>query len=116
MKGQPFLKRLVFALQGLYLAFRHERSMRFHILASAAVLAVLLIIQPSSLWWAIGALTIAMVIIVELMNAALETLADCLHPEQHPAIGAAKDMAAGAVLIAAVAAILVAVSFALSYI
>ncbi len=116
MKGQPFLKRLAFAFQGLYLAFRRERSIRFHVLAGFSVLAVLLITRPAPLWWAVGALTIGLVFMAELMNAALETLADCLHPEQHPEIGAAKDMAAGAVLIAAVVAVLVAASFILVYI
>ncbi|MGZ8201357.1 MAG: diacylglycerol kinase [Methylosarcina sp.] len=111
MKGQSFVLRLRFALQGLYLAFRRERSLRFQALASAAVLLVLLLTQPSPLWWAIGALTTGMVIMAELMNAALETLADRLHPERHPEIGAAKDMAAGAVLMASVAAVLVAVAF-----
>lgn len=116
MKGQPFFKRLAFALQGLYLAFSRERSIRFQVLAGAAVLVVLSITQPSPLWWAIGALTIGMVLMAELMNAALETLADRLHPEQHPEIGAAKDMAAGAVLVAAVVAVLVAATFVLVHI
>lgn len=56
-------------------------------------------------------MTIGLVMMAELMNAALETLADRLHPERHPEIGAAKDMAAGAVLAASVAAVLVAVAF-----
>ncbi len=49
----------------------------------------------------------------ELFNAALETLADHLHPEEHPEIGAAKDIAAGSVLVAALIALLVAVAFLL---
>lgn len=113
MKGQPFSKRLLFALQGLVLAFRRERSIRFQSLAGAGVVIVLLIVRPPPAWWAIGALTIGMVAIAELFNAALETLADHLHPEQHPEIGAAKDIAAGAVLLAAVTAILVAIAFVL---
>ncbi|MGR9087010.1 MAG: diacylglycerol kinase [Gammaproteobacteria bacterium] len=113
MKGQPFSKRLAFALQGLCLAFRRERSIRIQALAGAAVLAVLSITRPSPLWWAVGALTTGMVLVTELMNAALETLADRLHPQQHPQIGAAKDIAAGAVLVAAIAAVLVASAFIL---
>jgi len=48
-----------------------------------------------------------------LFNAAIETLADHLHPQQHPEIGAVKDIAAGAVLIASIAAVFVAVAFIL---
>ena len=113
MKGQPFLRRLAFALNGMRLAFSRERSLRFHALAVAAVLLVLLITQPSALWWAIGALTIGLVIMAEMFNAALEALADHLHPQQHPEIGAAKDIAASAVLISAIAAIFVALAFIL---
>lgn len=113
MKGQPFNKRLVFALQGIYLAFRREQSIRLHGLAAIGVMAVLLFTQSSAVWWVLGMLTIGLVLVAELFNAALETLADYLHPEQHPEIGAAKDIAAGAVLIAAIAAVLVAVAFLL---
>jgi undecaprenol kinase len=113
VKGQPFLKRLRFALQGIGFAFRREHSLRLHFLAGFAVLAVLLLTQASALWWAIGAVTIGMVITAELFNAALETLADHLHPQQHAEIGAAKDIAAGAVLIASIAALGVALAFIL---
>jgi undecaprenol kinase len=113
MKGQHFLKRLTFALRGIGFAFRRERSLRFHFLAGFSVLAVLLLTQASALWWAIGAVTIGMVIAAELFNAALETLADHLHPQRHPEIGAAKDIAAGAVLIASIAALGVALAFLL---
>lgn len=111
MKGQSFNKRLGFALQGLHLAFCREQSLRFHALAVICVLVVLLFTQPSAMWWALGALTIGLVIVAELFNAALETLADHLHPERHPEIGAAKDIAAAAVLIAALTAVLVAGAF-----
>jgi len=113
MKGQPFLKRLTFALNGIGLAFRREPSLRFHILAAFAVVLVLLITQASAIWWAIGAVTVGLVIMAELCNAAIETLADHLHPQQHPEIGAVKDIAAGAVLIASIAAVFVAVAFIL---
>jgi undecaprenol kinase len=111
MKGQPFSKRLVFALKGIYLAFRRERSIRFHLLAAACVLVILMVTHPPTLWWALGALTIGIVFMAELFNAALETLADHLHPDEHPEIGAAKDIAAGSVLVAALIALFVAVVF-----
>lgn len=113
MKGQPFLRRLAFALNGMRLAFRRERSLRFHVLAAITVLLVLAITQAPALWWAIGAVTIGLVIMAEMFNAALETLADRLHPQQHPEIGAVKDMAASAVLVAAIAAVAVAAAFIL---
>ena len=113
MKGQAFSKRLSFALQGLYLAFCRERSVKTHLLAGSVVTMVLIFTRPPAIWWAIAALTVGMVIMAELMNAALETLADHMHPGRHPEIGAAKDIAAAAVLIAAIVAIGVAFAFLL---
>jgi diacylglycerol kinase (ATP) len=113
MKGQAFFKRLRYALCGLYVAFGREASLRFHALATAGVVATLAATRPSPLWWALGLLAIGLVIVAELLNTALETLSDHLHPERHPEIKAAKDIAAGAVLIASVVALAVAVAFCL---
>jgi diacylglycerol kinase (ATP) len=113
MKGQPFLARLGFALHGLYLAFGRERSFRVHILAAAGVLTALWVTSAPLVWWALGILATGLVMVAELANSALESLADRLHPERHPEIKAAKDIAASAVLVASVAALAVAFCFAL---
>jgi diacylglycerol kinase (ATP) len=111
MKGQAFGRRLRFAFDGIYAAFRREHSFRLQVLAVAGVLVVLLLTRPSPVWWAIGTLSIGFVLVTELVNTALETLADHLHPEQHPEIRTVKDIAAGAVLVSSVVAMLVAVAF-----
>lgn len=113
MKGQSFIKRLGFALQGLRLAFVREGSFRFHVLAIVVVVAVLWAMGASPVWWAIGALTVSLVLVAELMNTAVETLSDHLHPNLHPEIKTVKDIAAGAVLVASLAALFVAVVFCL---
>lgn len=115
MKGQSFIKRIGFALKGLRLALQREISLRTHLSVAAAVLLVLLFMRPAALWWAILALAVGLVLVTELLNSALETLVDHLHPEAHPEIGAAKDMAAGAVLVASVIAIVVGVAFLFSW-
>ncbi len=71
----------------------------------------LLWFAPGATWWAIVALTVAFVLAAEIVNTAVEGLADHLHPEQHPAIKVVKDCAAGAVLVATVAALGVAAAF-----
>ena len=111
MKGLAFARRLRFALDGIYAALRRERSFRFQVLVAAGVLLALVLKRPAPVWWAIVALAAAMVLVAELFNTALEVLADHLHPEQHPEIRAVKDIAAGAVLMASVFAVLVAVAF-----
>jgi undecaprenol kinase len=111
MKNQAFLYRLGFALAGLKTAWRTESSFKTHVLAAVVVLAALLWLQPAPLWWAIAALTVGCVVAAEVFNTAVEGLADHLHPEQHPAIKAVKDCAAGAVLVVTIAALAVAAAF-----
>jgi diacylglycerol kinase (ATP) len=108
MKNRPFLERLRFALAGLAHAFRSEHSFRTHTLAAVAVLALLAVLRPAPVWWALVALTVAAVFAAELFNTALEHLADRLHPELHPQIKAAKDCGAAAVLVCSIAALAVA--------
>jgi diacylglycerol kinase (ATP) len=111
MKNQSFVRRLRFALAGLRSAWRTENSFKFHVVATAAVLGVLVWLRPAPLWWAIAALTVSFVAAAELVNTAIEGLADHLHPELHPAIKTVKDCAAGAVLVASIAALAVAAAF-----
>lgn len=103
MKNLAFHRRFGFALQGVMAAWRGEASFRFQCLACAAVLAVLLWRRPAPLWWALLLTMCALVLAAELLNTAFEAALDQLHPEQHQAIGIAKDCAAGAVLVLSVA-------------
>jgi undecaprenol kinase len=111
MKNQAFLRRLGFALTGLRTTWRTESSFKTQVVAAVAVLGALFWFEPGPTWWAIVALTVAFVLAAEIVNTAVEGLADHLHPEQHPAIKAVKDCAAGAVLVATVAALGVAAAF-----
>jgi diacylglycerol kinase (ATP) len=111
MKSQPFIRRLRFAINGIYLAFCREPSFRLEVLAGVGVLAVLVYLRPSPIWWALGALAVGLVLVAEIFNTALEILIDQLHPEHHPEIGAVKDIAAGAVLISSLLALMVAGTF-----
>jgi diacylglycerol kinase len=54
--------------------------------------------------WALVVVAIALVLVAELVNGAIETVIDLVSPESHPLAGRAKDVAAAAVLVAAVAA------------
>lgn len=112
-KNQSFRARLGFALQGLAHAVRAERSLQVQLVAFAAALAALGILRPSALWWALVLLASAVVIAAELLNTAIEGLADGLHPHDHPAIRIAKDCAAAGVLIASLGALAVALALVL---
>ena len=84
--------------------------MRVHVVAFALLLAVLVAFRPEPLWWALAILASAAVVTTELVNTAIEHLADHLHPELHPEIRIVKDCAAAAVLCFAIGAVGVAVA------
>jgi undecaprenol kinase len=107
MKRQPFWTRLGFALNGIRAAAGSEASFRLQLILALAAAAVLLVLRPPLLWAALFILSASAVLALELLNTALERLADRLHPERHPAIQVAKDCAAGAVLVASVAALII---------
>jgi undecaprenol kinase len=105
MKNKPFYERLLYALGGLRETWSRERSFRTHVTATIAVCAVVLVLRPGWLWTGLVAITITLVLALELMNSAVEYLIDHLHPEIAPEIKLAKDVAAGAVLIASIGAV-----------
>lgn len=107
MKNQPFRRRLGFALNGWRQGWRRERSFRTQTGLGGVDLFALVVLRPAPIWWAVLAL--------ELVNAAVEAVIDRLHPEEHPEIGAAKDMAAGAVLIASLGALIVGMAMMVEY-
>ncbi|MCL2083232.1 MAG: diacylglycerol kinase family protein [Oscillospiraceae bacterium] len=91
-----------YALRGLWEAIRYERNMRIHITAAFYVIAYAWIGQVQR--WALCAifLCLGLVMAAELFNASIERMGDEVSKENRPLIGMAKDMGAGAVLIAAV--------------
>ena len=111
-KNRPFAARLRFALRGFAHALGTERSLKVQVLILAAVVAALCRLRPGPLWWALVLSSSATVLGCELLNSALEQLADALHPAESAAIGRAKDCAAAAVLIASLGAVAVAVALA----
>ena len=111
-KNHSFARRLGYALHGIAHALRSEHSLQFQAGAFVAVLVALCVLRPRPVWWGLVLLASALVVAAELMNTALEELADHLSPAEHPRIRLVKDCAAGAVLVAALGALGVALAFA----
>ncbi len=113
-KNRPFHTRLGDALTGLVQAWRREQSLRIQVVMAVGAIATLAAVQPRLVWWALVVFAISLVLCTELINTALEGLIDHLHPEHHPELRFVKDVAAGAVLAASLAAILVGIAMMLS--
>ena len=105
LKNQNFFKRLGYAFQGIASGFRHEASFRTHILAAIFAFGNLAFFHAELIWWVGFTMVIALVLCCELFNTALEHSLDFLHPGRHPAVKISKDCAAGATLIASLAAL-----------
>ncbi len=107
-KGQQGVARSFHhAYRGLIYAVRTQRNMRFHVLVSAVVLVLSLFVGVSKLELAMLVLVIAIVLVTEILNTALEFTVDLVTREYHPLAKLAKDASAGAVLVASVAALAV---------
>lgn len=111
-KNQSFPVRLRYALHGIGQALRGEQSVRLQAAAFVAALLALIVLRPRPVWWALVLLASALVVAAELLNTALEELADHLNPQEHPRIRLVKDCAAGAVLVAVLGALGVALALA----
>jgi diacylglycerol kinase (ATP) len=95
------------ALNGILLSFRTQRHLRIHFIIALFVLAggFLYRLNRAELLLLVGA--ISLVILAELLNTSLETVVDLVTTDYHPLAKVAKDVAAGAVLVAAFNAALV---------
>lgn len=104
-------KRLVdsfnFAIEGLISALKNEKHMKVHILAAIIIVILAIVINASKVEILIISLSVSFVIITELVNTAVEAIVDLVSPERHPLAKLAKDVAAGAVLVAAINALCV---------
>ncbi|MGC2048653.1 MAG: diacylglycerol kinase [Gallionella sp.] len=95
------------ALQGLRAAWQHEDAFRQEIIIAAIAIPVALLLPASTLGKALMIASILLVLIVELLNSALETAVDHTSMERHPLAKRAKDIASAAVFLSIVNALMV---------
>ena len=92
------------AFRGLGRAVRTQSSFAVHLLMTAAVMAAGAFVGLSALEWCLLALAIGLVLMAEVFNTAIESLARAPGSRRHPRLRDALDMASAAVLVAAMAA------------
>lgn len=96
------------ALNGIYLAFSSEIHLKIHLTAIGLVIIAGFYYSVSILEWCILFLCIASVVVTEMINTAIEHLANFIHQEYNYKIAIIKDISAGAVLFAAIIASIIA--------
>jgi diacylglycerol kinase len=95
------------AIRGWGYVLKTQHNARIHSLAAALVIILGLWLELPARDWAVLILTIAMVFMAEFINTSIEAAVDLASPEKHPLAKVGKDVGAGAVLVAAMAAVLI---------
>jgi len=103
----PVFQSFNYAFEGVIHALRTQRNMRIHFAIAAAVLVLAFVYDVTRLELIALMISIAFVLIAEMVNTAVEATIDLSTPSFDPLAKVAKDMAAGAVLIASVNAVAV---------
>ncbi|MFZ7103457.1 MAG: diacylglycerol kinase family protein [Peptococcaceae bacterium] len=104
-KKAGFFTSFNFALQGIKYCVLKERNIRIHLALAAAALLLSWILGISPIEWVLVVAVITVVIALEMINTAIERTVDLFSPAYHPLAETAKNVAAGAVLIAALNAV-----------
>jgi diacylglycerol kinase (ATP) len=101
------LKSFGFALKGIGFMLRTQMNAKIHAVAALVVITLGFIYSIETFEWCLIIFAIGLVFIAELFNTALEFLTDLISPHYHEKAGKVKDIAAGAVLFAAITAALI---------
>lgn len=105
--AQARLRSFIYAGRGLRLLAQEEHNAWLHLAASVAVIGAGIALKVSLEDWRWLVIAIAFVWVTEAINTAVEELCDRVNPEFDPSIGRVKDIAAGGVLAASIAAVVI---------
>lgn len=106
-KRASLLKSFGYAISGIIQVIKEERNIKIHLSAAIFVIALAFYLHFSRNDWLVLFLIITIVISLELVNSAVEAVVDLASPEIHPLAKKAKDVAAGAVFVAAIVSVMI---------
>ena len=105
-KGKSGLRRIcnacLFSRDGLIAAFRHENAFRQEVYLAVLLIPAALLLPAAGVGKALMIAAVLLVLIVELLNSALEAAVDRVSLEQHPLAKRAKDIGSAAVFVSLV--------------
>jgi diacylglycerol kinase (ATP) len=107
MRSPNLLASFRYAFAGIGHVLRTQRNLRIHLIITVIIIGVGLVLGLSSLEWAAIILAMGLVLTAEMLNSALEAAVDLASPDPWPLAKVAKDTAAGAVMLAVFAAVIV---------
>jgi diacylglycerol kinase len=114
--GKKFIKSFKYAFEGIHYAFKNDQNLLVHLLVAFLVINVSIALRVSPSQMAILGLTMMMVITAEMINSAIEKMVDLITKEHRKEAKIAKDVAAGMVLVTAIAAAIIGTLIFLPYV
>lgn len=103
-----FLRSFVYAGRGVLYAIRTQRNMRVHLALAVAAIILGLLLRLSPVEFALIFIAMTSVFVTEMLNTVTEACVDLITRDYHPLARVAKDIAAGAVLVNATLAVVIA--------
>ena len=100
-------RSFLFALEGLTFVIRNERNIKIHLTLAIIMTGLSYWLQITKIEWIILFLLIGGMIVIEIINTAIENVVDLVTNDYHPLAKISKDVAAAAALVYAVIAVLV---------
>lgn len=102
------IKSIAYAIQGVFTFFKTQTNAWIHLVAAIVAIVLGFRFNINKSEWLAIVFAIALVVVAEMLNTALEFLTDLVSPSIHPLAKKAKDVGAGAVLIAAITSLIIA--------
>ena len=107
MKNKKLINSFKCAIQGIKQAVKTERNVKIHITIMILVIIEGIVLKINTQEWIICIILFGLVISLELVNSAIEATVDIAMPEINEKAKVAKDVAAGAVLVSAIASAII---------
>lgn len=111
-----FYKSFKFAWNGIFQTFKSERNFQIHVYISSLIIILGFYLKFTMFDWVVILFLIGGMLALELMNTAIEHVVDLITEDYNPIAKAAKDAAAGAVLVYAILSVIIGVILLLRHI
>lgn len=116
INGRRFIRSFKYAFEGIHYVFRNDQNLLAHFIVGFLVINASLVLKVTPFEMGILGLTIMMVISAEMVNSAIEKMVDLITKEHRQEAKIAKDVAAGMVLLTALAAFIIGTLIFLPYV
>lgn len=107
LKFKRLIKSFTYAFKGLFKVFKEEQNLQIQTIFGIVVVIFAIIFQITGIEWLILLITINIVILMEILNSAVERVTDVLKPRIDNYVKEIKDIMAAAVMIASIAAVII---------